>query len=73
MNIIQKVLYLERVKQNGGNRKNPLLIYVTKGGKDDCLIFHTKEESNYYQYRAKSVLKKSITLMCIYSRNSRAK
>ena len=36
------------------------------------IIFHSKEESNYYQYRARSVRKNSITLMCIYARNKRA-
>ena len=34
----QNFPYLERVKLNGGNRKNPLLIYVTKGGKDDFFL-----------------------------------
>ena len=35
MNTIKKVPYLDRLKLNGGTRKNPLLIYVTKGGKDN--------------------------------------
>ena len=37
------------------------------------MIFHIKEENNYYQYRRLNVYKTKVTLMCIYKRNKRGK
>ena len=66
------VPYLSRINHDFGCRKNPYLIYVTKRGKLNSLIFHFKEGNKYFQYCLDSVAKKSIILHCIYKRNSRS-
>ena len=66
MNSNRVVPYLARVNSCEGTRQKPELLYVTRGGKKNSLIFHTKENGKFFQYRQKSVNKKSIVLMCIY-------
>ena len=65
------VPYLSRLNHDFGCRKNPYLIYVTRGGKLNSLIFHFKEENKYFQYILESVASQSVVLRCIYKRNSR--
>ena len=72
MSTQRRVPYLSRLN-NEGTREKRCKLYVTKGGKDDSMIFHIKEENNYYQYRRLNVYKKKVTLMCIYKRNKRGK
>ena len=72
MNSNRVVPYLARVNSCEGTRQKPELLYVTRGGKENSLIFHTKENGKFFQYRQKSVNKKSIVLMCIYKENSRS-
>ena len=72
MNSNRVVPYLARVNSCEGTRQKPELLYVTRGGKKNSLIFHTKENGKFFQYRQKSVNKKSIVLMCIYKENSRS-
>jgi hypothetical protein len=72
MSTQRRVPYLSRLN-NEGTREKPCILYVTKGGKDDSMIFHMKEENNYYQYRRLNVYKTKVTLMCIYKRNKRGK
>ena len=64
--------YLSRLNHDFGCRKNPYLIYVTRGGKLNSLIFHFKEENKYFQYILESVASQSVVLRCIYKRNSRS-
>ena len=66
------VPYLSRMNTCQGTREKPEILYVTKGGKENSLIFHFKENGKFYRYRAKVVNKKTIILMCIYKRNSRS-
>ena len=56
-----------------GNRKTPTLLYVTRGPKNDSLIWHCEENGKFFQYRQYSCSKKSVELMCIYSKNKRSK
>jgi hypothetical protein len=72
MNLNRVVPYLSRINSCEGTREKPQLLYVTKGGKENSLIFHFKENGKFYQYRAKCVYKTSILLMCIYKRNARS-
>ena len=72
MEINRVVPYLARINIDEGTRDKPILLYVTKGGKENSLIFHFKENGKHYQYRAKCVYKNSILLMCIYKRNYRS-
>ena len=72
MEINRVVSYLARINIDEGTRDKPILLYVTKGGKENSLIFHFKENGKHYQYRAKWVYKNSILLMCIYKRNYRS-
>ena len=72
MSTQRRVPYLSRLN-NEGTREKPCILYVTKGGKDDSMIFHMKEENNYYQYRRSNVYKTKVTLMCIYKRYKRGK
>ena len=71
MNVTRVVPYLSRINSCEGTRTKPELLYVTRGGKNNSLIFHTKENGKFFQYRAKCVNKKSILLMCIYKKNVR--
>ena len=71
MNVTRVVPYLSQINSCEGTRKKPELLYVTRGGKNNSLIFHTKENGKFFQYRAKCVNNKSILLMCIYKRNVR--
>ena len=66
------VPYLSRINSCEGTRKIPEILYVTRGEKQNSLIFHAKENGQFFQYRAKLVNKKSILLMCIYKRNIRS-
>ena len=54
-----------------GDRNTPVLTHITKGGKDNSRIFHTKENGLYHEYRVKNVQKKTIMVMCIYSRRGK--
>ena len=63
MNLNRVVPYLSRINSCEGTREKPQLLYVTKGGKENSLIFHFKENGKFYQYRAKCVYKTSILLM----------
>ena len=72
MNSNRVVPYLSRFNSCEGTRKKPEISYVTRGGKQNSLIFHTKENGQFFQYRAKLVNKESILLMCIYKRNIRS-
>ena len=66
------VPYLSRINHEFGTRKSPYLLYVTKGGKSNSLIFHFKEDGKYFQYRQDNTTKNSVTLKCIYKLNSRS-
>jgi hypothetical protein len=66
MNWNRVVTYLARINSCEGTRQKPELLYVTQGGKENSLIFHTKENGKFFQYRQKFVNQKSIVLMCIY-------
>ena len=68
----QIVPYLSRINIESGTRKIPFLLYVTRGGKLNSLIFHFKEGGKYYQYCAASVTSKAVLLKCIYKRNFRS-
>ena len=57
MNVTRVVPYLSRINSCEGTRKKPELLYVTRGGKNNSLIFHTKENGKFFQYRAKCVNK----------------
>ena len=72
MSTQRRVPYLLRLN-NEFTREKPCILYITKGGKDNSMIFHMKEENNYHQYRRLNVYKKKVTLMCIYKRNKRGK
>jgi hypothetical protein len=65
------VRYLARINSCDGTRQKPELLFVTRGEKENSLLFHTKENRKFFQYRQKSVNLKSIVLMCIYKQNSR--
>ena len=52
MNVTRVVPYLSRINSCEGTRKKPELLYVTRGGKNNSLIFHTKENGKFFQYRA---------------------
>ena len=52
MNLNRVVPYLSRINSCEGTREKPQLLYVTKGGKENSLIFHFKENGKFYQYRA---------------------
>ena len=56
------VPYISRINHEFGTRKNPYLLYVTKGGKLNSLIFHFKEDNKYYQYRQDNTNSNSVTL-----------
>ena len=66
------VPYISRINHEFGTRKNPYLLYVTKGGKLNSLIFHFKEDNKYYQYRQDNTNSNSVTLKCIYKPNTRS-
>ena len=57
MNTTRVVPYLNRLNLEG-TRAKPSLLNITKGGKENSLIFHTKEDEKYFQYRARCVNKK---------------
>ena len=67
----EKTPFFEYEEIPTGDRKNPVLTHLTTGGKDKSRIFHTMENGLYHEYRVKKVNKKSITVMCIYSRRGK--
>ena len=60
----QKVPYCDKIELDIDTRKNPALLHVTRGQRDD---YHTKEDRKYYQYHKSQINKKSINLKCIYA------
>jgi hypothetical protein len=62
-----KVIYLDKISSDIGSRKNPALIHVTRGQKDNSFVYHTKEDRKYFQYHTSQINKKSIDLKCIYA------
>jgi hypothetical protein len=67
MNLNRVVPYLSRINSCEGTREKAQLLYITKGGKENFLIFHFKENGKFYQYCAKCVYKTSILLMCNFT------
>ena len=53
--------------------KNPALLHVTRGQRDDLFVYHTKEDRKYYQYHKSQINKKPINLKCIYANTKKCK
>ena len=49
MNSNRVVPYLSRINSCEGTRKKPEILYVTRGGKQNSLIFHTKENGQCFK------------------------
>ena len=58
--------HIENAKVDGGDRANPVITDITKGGKENSRIWHTKENNQFFEYRQKNINKKSVHLNCIY-------
>ena len=69
------ISYLRHLKWDetvvtSGDRETPTLLYVTRGPKNDSLIWHFEENGKFFQYRQYTCNKKTVDLMCVYSRNT---
>ena len=58
--------YLEFMATDCGTRKNPFLMHLTSGERDNSHVFHFKEDNKYFQYHINNVYKKSLNLICMY-------
>ena len=65
----QNIPYLEYMTTDCGTRKNPFLIHVTSGERDNSHVFHCKEDNKYFQYHIKNVNKASVNLTCMYKKS----
>ena len=54
--------HVENSKVDGGDRINPVITDITKGGQDNSRIWHTKENDQFFEYRQKSCSKKTANL-----------
>ena len=54
--------HIENTKVLAGDRATPVITDLTKGGKDDSRIWHTKENNQFLEYRQKNVTKKPLIL-----------
>ena len=57
--------HVENTKIASGDRAAPVITDLTKGGKADSRIWHTKENDKFFEYRQKHVTKKAANLVCI--------
>ena len=52
----------DHLNTENGTRKNPFLLHLTSGQKDNSRVFHFKESRKYFQYHISTINKKSINL-----------